>query len=130
MMQYYWLCQRIEQPPDTSCLATFALLLLEGGGWCLCLAFTTPLNTPGILFSTHPISTPPQSVHGHANHVDDPELTRNGQPSVPETLLLLHQKVERLSKPIQALHDLADILVQPTQKLRATAFTDKISGLP
>ena len=43
--------------------------------------------------------------------IDDPELTCEGQPTVPETLLLLHQKVERLSKPIQALHDLADILV-------------------
>ena len=43
--------------------------------------------------------------------IDDPELMREGQPSVPKTLLLLHQKVKRLSKPIQALHDLADILV-------------------
>ena len=43
-------------------------------------------------------------------HIDDPELTHEGQPSVPETLLLLRQKVECLSKPIQALRDLADIL--------------------
>ena len=45
-----------------------------------------------------------------AVQIDDPELTREGQPSVPETLLLLRQKVECLSKPIQALRDLADIL--------------------
>ena len=45
-----------------------------------------------------------------AGQIDDPELMHEGQPSVPETLLLLHQKVECLSKPIQALHDLANIL--------------------
>ena len=45
-----------------------------------------------------------------AVQIDDPELTREGQPSVPKTLLLLRQKVERQSKPIQALRDLADIL--------------------
>ena len=52
--------------------------------------------------------------------IDDPELTREGQPSVPETLLQLRQKVERLSKPIQTLRDLADILERPTQKPCAT----------
>ena len=45
-----------------------------------------------------------------AVQIDDLELTCEGQPSVPETLLLLHQKVECLSKPIQALCDLVDIL--------------------
>ena len=55
-----------------------------------------------------------------AVQIDDPELTREGQPSVPETLLLLRQKVERLSKPIQTLRDLADILERPTQKPCAT----------
>ena len=62
--------------------------------------------------------------------LDDPELTHKGQPSVPETLLLLHQKVKHLSKPIQALCDLADILERPTQKSRAMAIMNKISGSP
>ena len=63
-----------------------------------------------------------------AVQIDDPELMPERQPSVPETLLLLRQKVERLSKPIQALCDLADILEPPTQKPRAMAIMNKISG--
>ena len=58
------------------------------------------------------------TVHRHGwfhvfreyRRIDDPELMREGQPSVPETLLLLRQQVECLSKPVQALRDLAHIL--------------------
>ena len=61
--------------------------------------------------------------------IDDPEQMREGQSSVPETLLLLCQQVECLSKPVQALRDLADILEQPTHKTHTTAVTNKIPKL-
>ena len=69
-------------------------------------------------------------LHAHCSGLDDLELMHEGQPSVPETLLLLHQKIEHLSKPVQALCDLAEILEQLTQKMRAMGITNEISGPP
>ena len=62
--------------------------------------------------------------------IDDLELTRGGQSSVPKTLCLLHQKLECTSTSVQDLHDLANTLEQPTHKTRATAITNKIPRPP
>ena len=68
----------------------------------------SPVRLPGTYCSTGTYSR--RLLVLYILYIDDPELMHKGQPSVPKTLLLLRQKVERLSKPIQALRDLADIL--------------------
>ena len=45
-----------------------------------------------------------------AVQIDDPEQMCKGQPSVPDTLRLLHQRVECMSTSVQGLHDLANAL--------------------
>ena len=67
---------------------------------------------------------------GAESCVDDPELTREGQSSVPETLRLLRQKLERTSTSVQDLRDPANTLERPTHKTRATAITNKIPRPP
>ena len=71
---------------------------------------TVCMYVQGVLPTEIKYNNNQQEYGADMTQIDDPEHMCKGQPLVPKTVCLLHQKVECMSTSLQGLHDLASTL--------------------